>query len=86
MGDEKNGLLIDAMYVLYQETMAHLVHSRQNMNTDFPPLRGDMFSVGDMVLFKDHEKRNLHRSTTIHTRYSVKLETRQLTLLIIKVM
>ena len=59
MGDEKNGLLIDAMYVLYQETMAHLVHSRQNMNTDIPPLRGDMFSVGDMVLFKDHGKEKL---------------------------
>ena len=59
MGDEKNGLLIDAMYVLYQETMAHLICTRQNMNTDIPPLRGDMFSVGDMVLFKDHGKEKL---------------------------
>ena len=59
MGDEKNGLLIDAMYVLYQETMAHLVCSRQNMNTDIPPLRGDIFSVSDMVFFKDHGKEKL---------------------------
>ena len=56
MGDEKHGLLIDAMYVLYQEMMAQLIRARQNMNLDIPILRGDIFSVGDVVLFKDHEK------------------------------
>ena len=59
MGDEKQGLLIDAMYVLYQETMAQLIWDRQNMNLDIPILRGDIFSVGDVVLFKDHEKGKL---------------------------
>ena len=59
MGDEKHGLLIDAMYVLYQETMAQLIQARQNMNLDIPTLRGDIFSVGDVVLFKDHEKGKL---------------------------
>ena len=58
MGDEKQGLLIDAMYILYQETMAQLVRARQNMNLDIP-IRGDIFSVGDVVLFKDHEKGKL---------------------------
>ena len=59
MGDEKQGLLIDAMYVLYQEMMAQLIRTRQNMNLDIPILRGDIFSVGDLVLFKDHEKGKL---------------------------
>ena len=59
MGDEKQGLLIDAMYVLYQEMMAQLIQARQNMNLDIPILRGDLFSVGDIVLFKDHGKGKL---------------------------
>ena len=59
MGNNKHGLLIDAMYMLYQETVAHLVRSRQNMSLDVPTLRGDMFSVGDVVLFKDHGKEKL---------------------------
>ena len=54
MGDEKPDLLIDTMYVLYQEMMAQLIRARQNMNLDIPILRGDFFSVGDTVLFKDH--------------------------------
>ena len=57
--NDKNGLMIDAMHVLYQETVAHLVRSRQNMNLDVPILRGDMFAVGDMVLLKDHIKEKL---------------------------
>ena len=72
MGDEKQGLLIDAMYVLYQETMAQLIRARQNMNLDIPILRGDLFSVGDTVLFKDHGKEKLSPSTTTHIEYSVK--------------
>ena len=59
MGNEKQGLLIDAMYILYQETMAQLIQARQNMNLDIPILRGDLFSVGDIVLFKDHGKGKL---------------------------
>ena len=59
IGDEKLGLLIDAMYVLYQETMAQLIRARQNTNLDIPVLRGDMFSVGDVVLFKDHKQGKL---------------------------
>ena len=59
MGDEKQGLLIDAMYVLYQQIMAQLIRARQNTNLDIPILRGDIFSVGDVVLFKDHEKGKL---------------------------
>ena len=59
MGDEKHGLLIEAMYVLYQETMAQLIRVRQNTNLDIQILRGDIFSVGDVVLFKDHEKGKL---------------------------
>ena len=59
MGDEKQDLLIDAMYILYQETMAQLIWARQNMDLDIPILRGDLFSVGDTVLFKDHGKEKL---------------------------
>ena len=59
MGNEKQGLLIDAMYVLYQEMMAQLIPARQNMDLDIPILRGDFFSVGDTVLFKDHGKEKL---------------------------
>ena len=59
MGDEKQGLLIDAMYILYQEMMAQLIRARQNMNLDIPILRGDLFSGGDTVLFKDHGKEKL---------------------------
>ena len=59
MGDKKQGLLIDAMYVLYQETMTQLIRARQNMDLDIPILRGDLFSVGDTVLFKDHAKEKL---------------------------
>ena len=59
MGDEKHGLLIDAMYVLYQETMAQLIWARQNTNLDIPILRGDIFSVAEVFLFKDHEKGEL---------------------------
>ena len=59
MGDEKQGLLIDAMYVLYQEMMAQLIWARQNMNLDIPIIGGDLFSVGDIVLFKDHGKGKL---------------------------
>ena len=59
MGNEKQGLLIDAMYVLYQETMAQLIQARQNMDLDIPIIRGDLFSVGDTVLFKDHGKEKL---------------------------
>ena len=59
LGDDKNGLLIDAMYVLYQETVANLLRSRQSTTVDVPGLRGDMFSIGDMVLLKDHTKEKL---------------------------
>ena len=59
MGDEKQGLLIDAMYLLYQEMMAQLIQARQNMDLDIPIFRGDLFSVGDTVLFKDHGKEKL---------------------------
>ena len=59
MGDEKNGLMIDSLHVLYQETAAHLMCSRQSMKTDIPTLRGEMFSVGDMVLLKDDQKGKL---------------------------
>ena len=59
IGDKEPGLLIDAMYVLYQETMAQLIRARQNMNLDIPILRGELFSVGDTVLFKDHGKEKL---------------------------
>ena len=59
MGNDKNGLMIDSLHVLYQETAAHLMHSRQNMNTDIPTFKGEMFSVGDMVLLKDHQKGKL---------------------------
>ena len=59
LGNEKQGLLIDAMYVLYQETMAQLIWARQNMDLDIPIIRGDLFSVGDIVLFKDHGKEKL---------------------------
>ena len=59
MGDEKQGLLIDAMYILYQETMAQLLRARQNMDLDIPILKGDLFSVRDTVLFKDHGKEKL---------------------------
>ena len=59
MGDEKQGLLIDTMNILYQETMAQLIRARQNMDLDIPILRGDLFSVGDTVLFKDHGKEKL---------------------------
>ena len=54
LGNDKNGLMIDALHVLYQETVAHLMRSRQDMNTDTPVLRGDMFDIGDLVLLKDH--------------------------------
>ena len=47
------------MYILYQETMAQLIQARQNMNLDISVLRGDLFSVGDTVLFKDHGKEKL---------------------------
>ena len=59
MGDEKQGLLIDAMYVLYQEMMTQLIRARQNMDLDIPILRGDLFSEGDTLLFKDHRKEKL---------------------------
>ena len=61
MGNSQNGLLIDAMYVLYQETAAQLLQSRQNMNVTLDKSWGEMFSPGDMVLLKDPEKgkRNL---------------------------
>ena len=59
MGNEKQGLLIDVMYILYQEMMAQLIRARQNMDLDIPILRGDLFSVGDTVLFKDHRKEKL---------------------------
>ena len=59
MGNEKQGLLIDAMYILYQEMIAQLIWARQNMSLDIPILRGDIFSVGDVVLFTDHEKGKL---------------------------
>ena len=59
MGNDKNGLMIDSLHVLYQETTAHLMRSRQSMKTDIPTLRGEMFSVGDMVLLKDHQKGKL---------------------------
>ena len=47
------------MYVLYQETVANLLWSRQSTMVDVPVLRGDMFSIGDMVLLKDHTKEKL---------------------------
>ena len=69
MGDEKQGLLIDAMYVLYQEMMAQLIQARQNMNLDIPILRGDLLSAGDIVLFKDHGKgKQGHLKPPTHVR------------------
>ena len=59
LGDDKNGLMIDALHVLYQEMMSNLVKSRQSTKMDIPVLRGDMFSIGDMVLLKDHTKEKL---------------------------
>ena len=59
MRSQVSCLLIDVMYVLYQETMAQLIRARQNMNLDIPILRGDLFSVGDTVLFKNHGKEKL---------------------------
>ena len=59
LGDDKNGLMIDAMHVLYQETVAQLVRSRQNREDNVPVLRGDLFEVGDLVLLKDHVKETL---------------------------
>ena len=72
MGDEKQCLLIDAMYVLYQEMMVQLIGARQNMDLDIPILRGDLFSVGDTVLFKDHGKEKLAPSTMKCIEYSVR--------------
>ena len=37
LGDDKNGLMIDALHVLYQETMANLVKSRQSTKMDMSP-------------------------------------------------
>ena len=51
--------MIDALHVLYQETVVHLIRSRQDMKVDFPVLRGDMFDIGDLVLLKDHVKEKL---------------------------
>ena len=59
LGDDKNGLMIDAMHVLYQETVAHLIRSWQNREVNVPVLRGDMFEIGDLVLLKDHIKETL---------------------------
>ena len=59
LGDNKNGLMIDVMHVLYQETVAHLIRSRQNREDNVPILRGDLFEVGDLVLLKDHVKETL---------------------------
>ena len=59
LGDDKNGLMIDAMHVLYQETVAHLIRSQQNREVNVPILRGDLFEVGDLVLLKDHVKETL---------------------------
>ena len=59
LGDDKNGLMIDALHILYQETMANLVESRQNTKMGIPVLHGDMFSIGDMVFLKDHTKEKL---------------------------
>ena len=39
--------------------MAQLIRARQNMDLDIPILRGDLFSIGDTVLFKDHGKEKL---------------------------
>ena len=59
LGNDKNGLMIDALHVLYQETVAHLIRSREDTKVDTPVLRGDMFEIGDLVLLKDHEKEKL---------------------------
>ena len=52
MGNDSTGLLIDAMYVIYQETVANLIKSRQCEDPDVNIIRGLMFSVNDMVLWK----------------------------------
>ena len=74
LGDDKNGLLIDAMYVLYQETVANLLWSRQSTTVDVPVLRGNMFSIGDMVLLKDHTKEKLFPQYTQTYRVIKKIE------------
>ena len=53
LGDDKNGLMIDALHLLYQETMVNLVKSRQNTKMDIPVLRGDMF-LGGLSLHLNH--------------------------------
>ena len=59
------------MYVLYQETVANLLHSRQSTAVDVPALRGEMFSVGDMVLLKDHMEEKLTPQYS-HTYWVIK--------------
>ena len=59
LGNDKNGLMIDAMHVLYQETVAHLIRSRENKEAGVPVLRGELFEIGDMVYLKDHTKEKL---------------------------
>ena len=59
MGNSSTGLLIDAMYVIYQETVANLIKARQAESPRIDMIRGPMFSVNDMVLWKDPKRLKL---------------------------
>ena len=56
MGNNSTGLLINAMYVIYQEMVANLIKSRQCEDPKINMVRGPMFSVNDMVLWKDPKR------------------------------
>ena len=60
MGNDSTGLLIDAMYVICQETVANLIKSRQCEDPDINRVWGPMFSVNDMVLWKDPKRLKLN--------------------------
>ena len=59
MGNSSMGLLIDAMYVIYQETLANLIKARQSESPRIDMIKGPMFSVNDMVLWKDLKRLKL---------------------------
>ena len=53
MGHKSMGLLIDAMYIIYQETVANLVRFCQSEDPKINVLKGKMFAVNNMVLLCD---------------------------------
>ena len=59
MDNSSMGLLIDAMYVIYQETVANLIKDRQSESPRIDMIKGPMFSVNDMVLWKDLKRLKL---------------------------